>query len=276
MSERQSPLLMTVLAIGVALLYIPMLVMIGYSFNSSPLVGVWGGFSTHWYSALAGNDQLKSAAWLSLRVGFVAATAAMVLGTLAAVALVRFRSFHGRLALTAMVNAPLVMPEIITGITQLLLLISMLHLLGWPHRGFLTIVLAHVTFCTAYVTVTVQSRLGTADRSLEEAAMDLGAGPVRAFFDTTLPIIAPALASSWLLSFTLSLDDLVISSFVSGPGASTLPMVIYSKVKLGVSPDVNALATLIIALVGTGVLIAGVLMRRAERQRLRDLQLAAQ
>ena len=276
MSERQSPFLMTVLAIGIAVLYIPMLVMIGYSFNSSSLVGVWGGFSTHWYSALVGNEQLMSAAWLSLRVGFVAATAAMVLGTLAAIALVRFKSFHGRLALTAMVNAPLVMPEIITGITQLLLLISMLHLLGWPHRGFFTIVLAHVAFCTAYVTVTVQSRLGTADRSLEEAAMDLGAGPVRAFFDTTLPIIAPALASSWLLSFTLSLDDLVISSFVSGPGASTLPMVIYSKVKLGVSPDVNALATLIIALVGTGVLVAGVLMRRAERQRVRDLQLAAQ
>ncbi len=276
MSERQSPMLMTVLAIGIAILYIPMLVMMAYSFNSSPLVGVWGGLSTRWYSALVGNDQLMSAAWLSLRVGFVAATSAMVLGTLAAVALVRFKSFHGRLALTAMVNAPLVMPEIITGITQLLLLISMLHLLGWPHRGFITIVLAHVAFCTAYVTVTVQSRLGTADRSLEEAAMDLGAGPVRAFFDTTLPIIAPALASSWLLSFTLSLDDLVISSFVSGPGASTLPMVIYSKVKLGVSPDVNALATLIIALVGTGVLIAGVLMRRAERQRVRDLQLAAQ
>jgi putrescine transport system permease protein len=276
MSDRQSPLLMTVLGIGIAILYVPMLVMIGYSFNSSPLVGVWGGASMRWYASLAGNDQLISAAWLSLRVGFVAATAAMVLGTLAAISLVRFQKFHGRLALTAMVNAPLVMPEIITGITQLLLLISMLHVLGWPHRGFLTIVLAHVAFCTAYVTVTVQSRLGTADRSLEEAAMDLGAGPVRAFVDTTLPIIAPALASSWLLSFTLSLDDLVISSFVSGPGASTLPMVIYSKVKLGVSPDVNALATLIIALVGCGVLIAGVLMRRAERQRLRDLQLAAQ
>ena len=276
MNDRQSPLLMTVLAIGIAVLYVPMLVMIGYSFNSSPLVGIWGGFSTRWYAALAGNDQLMSAAWLSLRVGFVAATAAMVLGTLASIALVRFKTFHGRLALTAMVNAPLVMPEIITGITQLLLLISMLHLLGWPHRGFFTIVLAHVAFCTAYVTVTVQSRLGTADRSLEEAAMDLGAGPVRAFIDTTLPIIAPALASSWLLSFTLSLDDLVISSFVSGPGASTLPMVIFSKVKLGVSPDVNALATLIIALVGSGVLVAGILMRRAERQRVRDLQLAAQ
>jgi len=274
MSDRPSALLMTVLAIGIALLYIPMLVMIGYSFNASPLVGVWGGLSTHWYAALAANDQLKAAAWLSLRVGVVAATAAVGLGTLAAISLVRFKSFRGRLVLTGMVNAPPVMPEIITGITQLLLLISMLHLLGWPHRGFFTIVLAHVAFCTAYVTVTVQSRLSTADRSLEEAAMDLGAGPVRAFFDTTLPIIAPALASSWLLSFTLSLDDLVISSFVSGPGASTLPMVIYSKVKLGVSPDVNALATLIIALVGSGVLVAGVLMRRAERQRVRDLQLA--
>jgi len=275
-SERPPGMLMTVLGIGVALLYVPLLVMIGYSFNASPLVGIWGGFSTHWYRELLDNAQLISAAWLSLRIGFVAATAAVLLGTLAAIALVRFRQFHGRFLLTAMVNAPLVMPEIITGITQLLLLISMLHLFGWPHRGFLTIVLAHVTFCTAYVTITVQSRLGTADRSLEEAAMDLGSGPVRAFIDTTLPIIAPALASSWLLSFTLSLDDLVISSFVSGPGASTLPMVIFSKVKLGVSPDINALATLIIAVVGIGVLIAGVLMRRADQRHQRDLQLAAQ
>jgi putrescine transport system permease protein len=276
MSERPPALLMTALGIGVALLYVPMLVMIGYSFNASPLVGIWGGFSGHWYRELAHNAQLMSAAWLSLRIGFIAATAAMVLGTLAAIALVRFRRFHGRFLLTAMVNAPLVMPEIVTGITQLLLLISMLHLFGWPHRGMLTIVLAHVTFCTAYVTVTVQSRLASADRSLEEAAMDLGSGPVRAFIDTTLPIIAPALASSWLLSFTLSLDDLVISSFVSGPGASTLPMIIFSKVKLGVSPDINALATLVIATVGVGVLVAGVLMRRAEHQRQRDLQLAAQ
>ena len=269
-------MLMTVLGIGIALLYIPMLVMIGYSFNASSLVGIWGGFSTRWYQQLMHNDQLMSAAWLSLRIAFVAATSAMVLGTLAAIALVRFKQFRGRFTLTAMVNAPLVMPEIITGITQLLLLISMLHLFGWPHRGFLTIVLAHTTFCTAYVTITVQSRLASADRSLEEAAMDLGSGPVRAFIDTTLPIIAPALASGWLLSFTLSLDDLVISSFVSGPGASTLPMVIFSKVKLGVSPDINALATLIIATVGVGVLIAGVLMRRADQQRQRDLQLAAQ
>lgn len=276
MSERPPGLLLTFLGIGIALLYVPMLVMIGYSFNASPLVGIWGGFSIQWYRELTHNAQLMSAAWLSLRIAFFAATAAMVLGTLAAIALVRFRRFRGRFLLTAMINAPLVMPEIITGITQLLLLISMLHLFGWPHRGMLTIVLAHVTFCTAYVTVTVQSRLASADRSLEEAAMDLGSGPVRAFIDTTLPIIAPALASGWLLSFTLSLDDLVISSFVSGPGASTLPMVIFSKVKLGVSPDINALATIVIATVGAGVLVAGVLMRRAERQRQRDLALAAQ
>jgi putrescine transport system permease protein len=180
------------------------------------------------------------------------------------------------LLLTGMVNAPLVMPEIITGITQLLLFVTMLNLFGWPHRGFTTIVLSHVAFCTAYVTITVQSRLASADRSLEEAAMDLGAGPVRAFLDTTLPIISPALASSWLLAFTLSLDDLVISSFVSGPGASTLPMVIFSKAKLGISPDVNALASLIILLVGACVIVAGVHMRRAERQHQRDLQMAVE
>jgi putrescine transport system permease protein len=204
----------------------------------------------------------------------VVSTGAVILGTLAAISLVRFKVFPTRLLLTGMVNAPLVMPEIITGITQLLLFVSMLHLIGWPHRGITTIVIAHIAFCTSYVTITVQSRLQSADRSLEEAAMDLGAGPVRAFVDTTLPGIAPALASSWLLSFTLSLDDLVISSFVSGPGASTLPMVIFSKVKLGVSPDINALASLIICLVGACVLVAGYFMRRTERQRLMDAQMA--
>ena len=173
-----------------------------------------------------------------------------------------------------MVNAPLVMPEIITGITQLLLFVSMLQMFSWPHRGFTTIVIAHIAFCTAYVTVTVQSRLASADRSLEEAAMDLGSSPAQAFVEVTLPIIAPALISSWLLSFTLSLDDLVISSFVSGPGASTLPMVIYSKVKLGVSPDVNALASLIICAVGTCVVAAGYFMRRAEKQRALEMQMA--
>lgn len=274
MYNRISPFLISILCIGIAVLYIPMLVLIGYSFNASPLVSVWGGFSTSWYTQLIHNDQILDAAWLSLKVGVMVSTGALILGTLAAIALVRFKLFRGRLLLTGMVNAPLVMPEIVTGITQLLLFISMLQLFGWPHRGITTIVIAHIAFCTAYVTITVQSRLDSADRSLEEAAMDLGAGPVRAFIDTTLPAIAPALASSWLLSLTLSLDDLVISSFVSGPGASTLPMVIFSKVKLGVSPDVNALASLIICLVGICVLTAGYLMRRGERRRTRDAQWA--
>jgi putrescine transport system permease protein len=272
--DRPSPLLISILCIGIAILYLPIFVLIGYSFNASALVSVWGGFSTSWYRQLLHNDQILGAAWLSLEIGIVVSTGAVIMGTLAAIALVRFSRFRGRLLLTGMVNAPLVMPEIITGITQLLLFISMLHVIGWPHRGFTTIAIAHIAFCTAYVTITVQSRLASADRSLEEAAMDLGAGPVRAFVDTTLPIIMPALASSWLLSFTLSLDDLVISSFVSGPGASTLPMVIFSKVKLGVSPDINALASLIICLVGVCVLVAGYLMRRTERQRLLDAQLA--
>jgi len=272
--EGPSGFLISMLCLGIAILYVPMLVLIAYSFNSSALVSVWGGFSTAWYAALLHNGQVIDSAWLSLKIGVVASTLAVVLGTLAAIALVRLKSFRGRFLLTGMVNAPLVMPEIITGITQLLLFVTMLRLFGWPHRGFTTIVLSHVAFCTAYVTIMVQSRLASADKSLEEAAMDLGSGPVRAFIDTTLPLIAPALASSWLLSFTLSLDDLVISSFVSGPGASTLPMVIFSKAKLGISPDVNALASVIICSVGICVLAAGYVMRRAERQREIDAQLA--
>src|SRR6201996_1304031 len=274
MERRYSPLLLTLLCFGIAVLYIPIVTLIAYSFNASPLVNVWGGFSTQWYIQLIHNRQLLQAALLSLEVAVTASTVAVVLGTLAAIALVRFAKFRGRLLLTGMVNAPLVMPEIITGITQLLLFESMLQMIGWPHRGFTTIVIAHIVFCTAYVTVTVQSRLQSADRSLEEAAMDLGSSPAQAFVEVTLPIIAPALISSWLLSFTLSLDDLVISSFVSGPGASTLPMVIYSKVKLGVSPDVNALASLIICIVGSCVIAAGYLMRRSERQRTLDMQAA--
>jgi putrescine transport system permease protein len=274
MPDRLPYPLISILCLGVAILYVPILVLIAYSFNASSLVSVWGGFTTGWYAQLLHNDQVLDAAWLSLKIGVVVSTCAVVLGTLAAISLVRFRQFRGRLLLTGMVNAPLVMPEIITGITQLLLFISMLHLFGWPHRGFTTIVIAHIAFCTAYVTITVRSRLMAADRSLEEAAMDLGSGPVRAFVDTTLPGIAPALASSWLLSFTLSLDDLVISSFVSGPGASTLPMVIFSKVKLGVTPDVNALASLIICAVGVCVIFAGYLMRRGERLRLQGIHAA--
>jgi len=267
MERRYSPLLLTFLCLGIAILYVPIVTLIAYSFNASPLVNVWGGFSTMWYTELIHNRQLLQAALLSLEVAVTASTLAVILGTLASIALVRFAKFPGRLLLTGMVNAPLVMPEIITGITQLLLFVSMMQLFAWPHSGFTTIVISHVAFCTAYVTVTVQSRLQSADRSLEEAAMDLGSGPARAFIEITLPIITPALLSSWLLSFTLSLDDLVISSFVSGPGASTLPMVIYSKVKLGVSPDINALASLIICAVGACVVAAGYLMRRAERRR---------
>ena len=272
MERRYSPLLLTILSFGIAVLYVPIVTLIAYSFNASPLVNVWGGFSTQWYTQLIHNRQLLQAALLSLEVAITAATVAVVLGTLAAIALVRFAKFRGRLLLTGMVNAPLVMPEIITGITQLLLFVSMLHMIGWPHRGFTTIVISHVVFCTAYATITVQSRLQSADRSLEEAAMDLGSGPARAFIEVTLPIIAPALLSSWLLNFTLSLDDLVISSFVSGPGASTLPMLIYSKVKLGVSPDINALASLIICAVGGCVIAAGYLMRRAEKQRDQEVR----
>jgi putrescine transport system permease protein len=272
--RRFSPVLFAALSVGIAVLYIPMLVLIAYSFNASPLVSVWSGFSTRWYTELLHNRQILQAALLSLEVAVASSTAAVVLGTLAAIALVRFARFRGRLLLTGLVNAPLVMPEIITGITQLLLFVSMLQMFSWPHRGFTTLVIAHVAFCTAYVTITVQSRLQSADRSLEEAAMDLGSSPAQAFLEVTLPIIAPALVSGWLLSFTLSLDDLVISSFVSGPGASTLPMVIYSKVKLGVSPDVNALASLIICIVGSCVIAAGYFMRRAERQRVLDMQIA--
>lgn len=274
MERRYSPLLLTILCLGIAILYVPILTLIAYSFNASPLVNVWGGFSTQWYTELIHNRQLLQAALLSLEVAVSASTLAVILGTLAAIALVRFTRFPGRLLLTGMVNAPLVMPEIITGITQLLLFVSMLQVFAWPHRGFTTIVISHVAFCTAYVTVTVQSRLQSADRSLEEAAMDLGSGPARAFIEITLPIITPALLSSWLLSFTLSLDDLVISSFVSGPGASTLPMVIYSKVKLGVSPDINALASLIICGVGACVITAGYVMRRAERRREQEMHSA--
>jgi len=274
MEGRSSAMLNSVLFCGIAILYLPIVVLIGFSFNASPLVNVWGGFSTAWYGQLLHNRQLLEAALLSLEVAVAASSVAVLLGTLAATALVRFARFRGRLLLTGMVNAPLVMPEIITGITQLLLFVSMVQVLGWPHRGFTTIVISHVTFCTAYVTITVQARLAAADRSLEEAAMDLGASPARAFIDITLPIIAPAVISSWLLCFTLSLDDLVISSFVAGPGASTLPMVIYSKVKLGVSPDINALASLIVCAVGVCIVSAGYVMARSDRRRALEAQLA--
>ena len=256
--------------LGFAFLYAPIVSLVIFSFNENRLVTVWSGFSFKWYGELFRDPQMLSAAWLSLQIAALAATIALVLGTLAAIALVRFRRFRGRTLFSGMVSAPLVMPEVITGLSLLLLFVAMESLLGWPQgRGMLTIVIAHSTFCTAYVCVVVQSRLSDFDRSLEEAAMDLGASPLRTFFDITLPIIAPALVSGWLLGFTLSLDDLVIASFVSGPGSSTLPMVIFSKVRLGVSPDVNALATIIIGIVALGVLAATVIQLRSRPKKAR-------
>ncbi len=248
--------------LGFAFLYAPIVSLIIFSFNESKLVTVWAGFSTKWYVKLFQDPQILGAAWISLKVAFISASLAVVLGTLAAYVLVRFRRFLGKNLLSGMVTAPLVMPDVIIGLSLLLLFISMESLFGWPAgRGLTTIIIAHTTFCMAYVAVVVQSRLGDMDESLEEAALDLGAKPVRVFFDITLPVISPALVSGWLLSFTLSLDDLVIASFVSGPGASTLPMVIFSKVRLGVSPDINALATIIIVIVAIGVLVAATNMK---------------
>ena len=252
--------------IGFLFLYAPIISLVIFSFNANRLVTVWSGFSTQAYADLAADPQLLPAALLSLQIAAVAASIALVLGTLVAVALVRFRRFRGKTLLQATVSAPLVMPDVITGIALLLLFVTMQQMIGWPNgRGMLTIIIAHSTFCTAYVAVVVQSRLADLDISLEEAAMDLGATPVRVFFDITLPIIAPALISAWLLAFTLSLDDLVIASFVSGPGSSTLPMVIFSKVRLGVSPEVNALATIIIAVVSVGVILATLIQLRRPR-----------
>ena len=251
---------------GFIFLYAPIISLVVFSFNESRLVTVWGGFSTRWYGELLNDRQIRNAAWISFQVAFASATLATVIGTLAAFVLTRFSRFTGRLLLTGMITAPLVMPEVITGLSLLLLFVSMELTLGWPAgRGLTTIIIAHTTFCAAFVAVIAQSRLRSMDESLEEAARDLGAGSVRVFFDITLPVIAPALVAGWLLAFTLSLDDLVIASFVAGPGASTLPMVIFSKVRLGVSPDVNALATIIIGIVLLAVLIAGWMMRRTLR-----------
>ena len=266
---------LTALALGYAFLYLPILLLIAFSFNKSRLVTVWGGFSTHWYGALFRNQQILDAAWLSIRVAALSATLAVALGTLAGMALTRFGPFRGRTLLSGMTAAPLVMPEVITGLSLLLLFVTMEQLIGWPQgRGMTTIVIAHVTFTMAFVAVIIQSRLTQMDDSLEEAAFDLGARPAKVFFVITLPIILPALISGWLLAFTLSLDDLVITSFVAGPGSSTLPMVVFSKVRLGVSPDINALATIMISIVAVGVVIAGFWMSRQQKARDRDAQMA--
>ena len=264
--KRDSTMLLTVAAFGYAFLYIPLMSVIVYSFNDSQLVSLWGGFSFRWYQALLQDEQIWSAALLSLRIAVVSATVATILGTLVGLALNRLRSFPGRLLLTGMITAPLIMPEIITGISLLFLFITLADWIGWPvTRGATTITIAHITFSMAYVAVVVRSRLSGMNQSLEEAAMDLGGRPLRVFFDITVPMIAPAMLAGWLLSFTLSLDDVVIASFVSGPGSTTLPMLIFSKVRLGVTPDVNALATVIIVTVAVGVITAGMITRRTKR-----------
>ncbi len=265
------------LLFGLVFLYGPIAMLIFFSFNDIRSVTVWSGFSLRWYGELFNNQQLLSAAWLSLRVAFISACGAVVLGTMAGLLMARFGPFRGRALFAGMISAPLVMPEVILGLSLLLLFVSLEQLIGWPQgRSMTTIILAHITFTMAFVAVVVQSRLVSLDASLEEAAMDLGARPAKVFFVITLPIIAPAIVSGWLLAFTLSLDDLVIASFVSGPGSTTLPMIVFSSVRLGVSPQINALATIVVLIVAIGILIAGILNHRAEKTRARDEQMAQQ
>lgn len=252
---------MVSLTLGFAFLYLPIVLLVIYSFNDSRLVTVWGGFSTRWYSEMLNNRALMNAAWVTARVAFLSATVATVLGTMAAVALTRYTNFRGRMLFSGMVVAPLVMPEVITGLSLLLLFVA----IGLD-RGFLTVTLAHITFSMCYVAVLVQSRLISFDRSLEEAALDLGATPARAFFQVTLPVIAPAVIAGWMLAFTLSLDDLVIASFTSGPGATTLPMRIYSQVRLGVTPEINAISTVLVGIVTLGVITASIINKRRRHQ----------
>jgi putrescine transport system permease protein len=262
MIARRWPLY-SLLAFGYAFLYVPVLLLILYSFNESRLVTVWSGFSTKWYGELLRNEQLLDAAWLSIRIAAVNASVAVVLGTLAANALVRYGRFRGRGGFELLLTAPLVMPDVIIGLSLLLLFVAMQQALGWPPgRGFTTIAIAHITFSMAYVAVVVRARLAGMDQSLEEAAMDLGARPLKVYLTITLPLIAPALLAGWLLAFPLSLDDLVIASFVAGPGSTTLPMVVYASVRMGVSPQINALATIIVAIVTLAVIIAGFALRR--------------
>ncbi|CAN7477562.1 ABC transporter permease [Rhizobium sp. LjRoot254] len=261
-SSRFDPIVLT---LGFLFLYIPILLLVIFSFNASKLVTVWGGFSTHWYVAMWNNQGLMDAAWITIRVALLSATIATVLGTLAALALTRFMRFPGRMLFSGMIYAPIVMPEVITGLSMLLLFVAV-----GMDRGFWTVTIALTTFSMCYVAIVVQSRLVTFDMSLEEAALDLGCPPVKTFFKITLPLIFPAVIAGWMLAFTLSLDDLVIANFTTGPGATTLPIKIYSQVRLGVTPEINAISTILIAFVTSGVIIASLMTKRAEVQRQRD------
>ena len=258
------------LVLGFLFLYLPIALLIIYSFNESRLVTVWSGFSTKWYGEMLQNQGLINAGWVTLKVAFTSSTFATVLGTIAGLIMSRFGAFHGRTLFSGMIYAPLVMPEVITGLSLLLMFVAIAL-----DRGFVTVTIAHITFSMCYVAVVVQSRLAGFDRSIEEAAMDLGCPPARTFFQITLPVIAPAVVAGWLLSFTLSLDDLVIASFTTGPGATTLPMKIYSQVRLGVTPEINAVCTVLVGLVAAGVLTASLITRRQELRREADERLAA-
>ena len=278
-SGKLSPFLKMMLFLGLAFLYIPLIVLIAYSFNDSKLVTVWGGFSTKWYGELLKTDQILSAAWLSLKIAVASSLAAVTLGTLAGYALARIKRFRGNTLFAGMVSTPMVMPDVITGLSMLLLIIQVQGMLQnalgnevtWLDRGFFTIFLGHTTLCMAYITVVIRARLAELDQSLEEAAMDLGARPMKIFFVITLPLIAPAIASGFLLGITLSLDDLVITSFLSGPGSSTLPQVIFSKIRLGLDPRMNVLATIMIAIVGTLVLLMNYIMMRQATKREHEM-----
>ena len=273
--KRSPVFLITVLCFGFAFLYIPILSMIVYSFNASRLATVWGGLSTKWYVALFTNDKVIDALILSLKIALVSATIATILGTMSGIVLARYTKFRGRTLFSGLVTAPLIMPEVITGISLLIFFILLGDWIGWPaSRGFTTITLAHITFSAVFVTTIVHARMLQADRAIEEAAMDLGSRPWQVMRDVTLPTIFPAILSGWLLAFTISLDDVVITSFTTGPGNTTLPLLIWSKVKLGVTPDVNALATLTVLVVGVGVVLAGWILNRAERRRILDERMA--
>jgi putrescine transport system permease protein len=264
--RQRSTFLFSALCFGFAFFYIPIISMIVFSFNKSRLATVWGGFSVEWYFKLFKNAQIMKAATLSLEIAVISATFATIRG---------FSRFRGRTLFSGLVSAPLIMPEVITGVSLLLLFVFMERYFGWPEkRGFTTVSIAHTTFALSYVAVIIQSRLQSMDVSLEEAAMDLGSKPWQVLFDVTLPIIAPAMISGWLLAFTISLDDVVITNFTTGPGATTLPILIWGKVKLGVTPDINALATLIVLVVSVGVGLAGYIMYRSEKKRDRDIQMA--
>ncbi len=266
-----------ILLLGFMFLYVPMLSLIVYSFNESRLVTVWAGFSFKWYGELLRDQQMLDAAWMSLKIAFYTACAATVLGTMAALIMTRFRGFRGKTMFGGLITAPLVMPEVITGVSILMMFVAVGDMIGAPiQRGVMTVWIAHVTLTVAFVTVVISSRLQDMDRSLEEAAMDLGANRLRVFFLITLPIIAPALVAGWLLAFTLSLDDLVIASFTNGPGSTTLPQKVFSSVRLGLSPKINALASVLIMAVSSAGFIAWWFMAREEKRKQRDMQLALQ